>query len=133
MSRLMKILAAFSVCLIVIACSSSNTPEATAKAFIEKSYAGNADAALALIHMPQESKPGEREMMQGKIKGMVAEQKDRAERKGGVKEITVQSSEIDKNDPNRAYANVHIQFKDGTDTDDRVRLIKIDGKWKVFL
>lgn len=132
MSRWLKILAIFSAFFIVAACSGSNTPEATAKAFIEKSYAGDAEGVLALMHMPEGDKPGEKEMAEGKIKAMVAESKDTAQKKGGVKQVTVETAEINKNDPNHAKASVHIQFKDGEEND-TVHLIKIDGKWKVRL
>lgn len=134
MSKVLKIIAALSFFCVMAACSGvGSTPEATAKAFIEKSYAGEADAALALMHLPKGTKPGEDEMLQGKIKATVAEQKDEAQQKGGVKEITVQPAEVDKNDPNHATAHVRIQFQNGTASDERVRLIKIDNKWKVFL
>lgn len=132
MSRWLRILAIFSAFFMVAACSGGNTPEATAKAFIEKSYAGEADAALALMHMPAGDKPGDKEMFEGKIKAMVADNKDEAQKKGGVKKVTVEKVEIDKNDPNHAEAVVHIQFKEGEEKD-TVRLIKIDDKWKVRL
>ena len=130
MFRLWKVLAVVAASFIVVACSAGNTPEATAKAFIEKSYAGDAEAVLALMHLPADAKPGESELIQGKIKATVAEQKAEAQEKGGLKAVTVQSSEIDKNDPNHARVAVHIQFANGSDTETG-RLIKIDGKWKV--
>lgn len=131
MSRWLKVLVTVSAFFIVAACSGGNTPEATAKAFIEKSYAGDADAVLALVHMPEGEKPGAKEMAEGKIKAIVAESKDKAEKKGGVKKVTVQMAEVNQDNPNRAKATVHIQFKEGEETE-RVRLIKVDGKWKVL-
>ena len=64
-------LADFAASFIVVARSAGNTSEATAKAFIEKSYAGDAEAVLALMHLPADAQPGESELMPGEIKAAV--------------------------------------------------------------
>lgn len=128
----MKELTIVSAFFIITACSVGNTPEATAKVFIEKSYAGDADTVLALMHMPEGDKPGKKEMVEGKIKAMVAENKDAAQKKGGVKKVIVEVAEVNKNDPNHAKVSVHIVFREGEENE-TVHLIKIDEKWKVRL
>ena len=48
-----------------------------------------------------------------------------------MKNITAEPAEIDQQDPNRARVKLTIEFGNGESTSDRVRLIKIDGNWKV--
>lgn len=124
------LLAAFAVA----ACSGpKNTPEGVATAFVERVYKGDADGAIKLTHLPDDSKPGEAEMMQGKIKSMLAESKAMANEKGGVKEISVLSSEIDSRDPNRARVSLKVTFNQAGEKMENVELIQIEGKWKVGL
>lgn len=84
------------------------------------------------MHMPEDDKSGKKEMVEGKIKAMVAENKDAAQKKGGVRKVIVEAAKINKNDPNHAKVSVHILFREGEENE-TVHLIKIDGKWKVRL
>ena len=71
-----KCLSVLAVLFLLAACSSSS-PEKTAKKFIAESYSGNADAVIAMIYMPDErkEKPGEKEIVSGKVKASIAKQK----------------------------------------------------------
>ncbi|WP_343292149.1 DUF4878 domain-containing protein [Vandammella animalimorsus] len=112
------------------ACSDvGSSPEATAKAFIKGVYGGDADAALKLVHIPNGS-PGEAEMAQGKVRAGVAEAKAKADKQGGFKDVEIKASEISPQDPNRANTTLRVVFKQG-EKQERVRTIKVDGKWKV--
>ena len=118
--------------IFLTACSGpKNTPDGVAVAFIERSYKGDVDGAMSLIHLPDSSKPGTTEMVQGKMKAAIAKAREKAERQGGVEEIAVQSSTIDANDPNRARVALKVRFKQGEDTE-KMHLIQVEGKWKIF-
>lgn len=129
LTRLILVLLA---AVALAACSGAgSSPEATAKAFIQKMYDGDGDGALKLAHMPQ-GKPGEAEMAQGKIRAGAAEAKAKAEQQGGLKEVEVKESTINPNDPNNALTVLRVSFKNGV-KEERVRTIKVDGDWKVRL
>lgn len=118
--------------IFLTACSGpKNTPDGVAVAFIERSYKGDVNGAMSLVHLPDSSKPGKTEMAQGKMKAMIAKAREKAESQGGMEEITVQSSEIDTDDPNRARVALKVRFKQGEGME-KVRLIQVEGKWKIF-
>ena len=91
---------------------------------------------LSLIHFPEEekAKPGVEEMVSGKIKGAAGKAKERAERKGGVKEVTVLESKMDEAN-GLGMVKIQTTFKnDGSESEkDNVKLIKSNDKWQVRL
>ena len=129
--RAALLLTAFAAIFLAACSGPKNTPDGVAVAFIERSYKGDVDGAMSLIHLPDSSRPGETEMAQGKMKAMIAKAREKAESQGGVEAIAVQSSTIDANDPNRARVILKVRFKQGEGTE-KVRLIQVEGKWKIF-
>ncbi|UOP01096.1 hypothetical protein [Kingella potus] len=72
------LLAAAATALLSAACSgSASTPEKAATAFVEKNYAGDADAVLAVAYIPEKDRrqEGLGDMLRGKIKEGVAGKK----------------------------------------------------------
>ncbi|MDK4535449.1 DUF4878 domain-containing protein [Kingella kingae] len=135
MQKMFKWFAVAVVSGMLAACGGgSSSPESAAQTFVEKSYQGDADAVIAMIHIPEEDKkPGVEEVISGKIKAGVAEQKDYAEKQNGVAEITTEPAQVSPNDSKRATVNVQIKFKNDKTRQDRVRLIEVDGNWKINL
>lgn len=129
-----KLVSTFAVSLLLAACS-GKSPEDTAKKFVSEIYNGNADAVVAMVYLDDadKQKPGVQEMLSGKIKASVAEQKALAEKQGGVESITAEPAAIDPADSNRANVSVTTKFKNGKTDTDRVRLINVDGTWKIRL
>ena len=132
MKTMTKLVSTFAVSLLLAACS-AKSPEDTAKKYVSEIYNGNADAVVAMIHLDDANKqnPGMQEMLSGKIKVAVAEQKAFAEQQGGVESITAEPAAIDPADSNRANVNVKTQFKSGKTHTDWVGLINVDGTWKI--
>ena len=130
-----KWLAVAVVSGVLAACGGgSSSPESAAKTFVEKSYQGDADAVIAMIYIPEKDKrPGIEEIVNGKIKLGVAEQKDYAEKQNGIAEITTEPAQVSSNDSKRAVVSVQIKFKNDKTRQDRVRLIEVDGNWKINL
>ena len=134
MKTMTKLVSTFAVSLLLAACS-GKSPEDTAKKFVSEIYNGNADAVVAMVHLDDadKQKPGVQEMLSGKIKASVAEQKALAEQQGGVESITAEPAAIDPADSNRANVSVTTKFKNGKTDTDRMRLINVDGTWKIRL
>lgn len=132
MKTMTKLVSTFAVSLLLAACS-AKSPEDTAKKYVSEIYNGNTDAVVAMIHLDDADKqnPGMQEMLSGKIKVAVAEQKAFAEQQGGVESITAEPAAIDPADSNRANVNVKTQFKSGKTHTDWVGLINVDGTWKI--
>ena len=132
MKTMTKLVSTFAVSLLLAACS-GKSPEDTAKKYVSEIYNGNTDAVVAMIHLDDANKqnPGRQEMLSGKIKVAVAEQKAFAEQQGGVESITAEPAAIDPADSNRANVNVKTQFKSGKTHTDWVGLINVDGTWKI--
>ena len=134
MTTMTKLVSTFAVSLLLAACS-GKSPEDTAQKFVSEIYNGNADAVVAMVYLDDadKQKPGVQEMLSGKIKASVAEQKALAEKQGGVESITAEPAAIDPADSNRANVSVTTKFKNGKTDTDRVRLISVDGTWKIRL
>ena len=130
--RAALLLTAFAAIFLAACSGPKNTPDGVAVAFIERSYKGDVDGAMSLVHLPDSSKPGKTEMAQGKMKAMIAKAREKAESQGGVEAIAVQSSTIDANDPNRARVILKVRFKQGEGTE-KMRLIQVKGQWKIFI
>ena len=134
MKTMTKLVSTFAVSLLLAACS-AKSPEDTAQKFVSEIYNGNTDAVVAMIHLDDANKqnPGMQEMLSGKIKVAVAEQKALAEKQGGVESITAEPAAIDPADSNRANVSVTTKFKNGKTDTDRVRLLDVEGTWKIGL
>ncbi|PJK11730.1 hypothetical protein CO614_07210 [Lysobacteraceae bacterium NML120232] len=124
-------IALFAMTLLV-ACG-KKSPEDVARAFVEKSYAGDADAVIAMLHVSEraEAKPGEQELLTGKLRAMVAEKKAEADDRGGVEKITTEGAQAHPGDAKRASVEVTVHFKQGTSTKERVNLVETDKGWRV--
>lgn len=126
-------LAVVLAAVVLAACSGAGSgPEGTARAFTKAVYAGDADAALDLLHWPDD-KAVPAEVIRGKLAPMIATGKTLAETRGGVDEIEVSEVKINPQDENRATARVVVRFKNGETESENTSLIKVDGKWKIEL
>lgn len=135
MKLLFKLLAGLCVVLMLASCGSS-TPEAAAKKYMEAVFDGDADKVISMIYLPDKEKkePGVQDMLSGKVKGMVADAKKRADKNSGVKEITTDEAKYSE-DKKTAEVMVTVTFKnnDSEPKKEHVSLIDIDGGWKLNL
>lgn len=114
-----------------MACAgASDSPQAAAKAFVKQLYAGDGDAALKLVYMPEGGRPGTAERLQGKVRAGAAEAKAKADELGGLKDIEIAATQLSPNDPNRARIELRLVFGSG-EKKEHVNTIKVDGKWLV--
>ena len=137
-----RLFAAAALGLLLAACSgASSSPESAAKNFVEKSYAGDADAVVSMVYLSEadKAKSGGEDMLRGKVKSAVERKKAYAEQRGGVDEITAEAAEAAEaapardDDQQRATVKVLVKFKKGDSRHENVRLIESDGAWKIRL
>lgn len=131
-----RFFAAAALGLLLAACSgASSSPENAAKAFVEKSYAGDADAVMAMVYIDEKDKKdaGVEDMVRGKIKSAVAKQKEFAEQHGGIDEITAQEAVRNPNNEKKARVAVEVKFKEGEARRENVPVIETDSGWKIDL
>lgn len=130
-------LAFIGVCaVILVGCGSKGkSPEDVAVAYVTYAYKGDADSMMKLMYLPKEDmKDGGEDFVKGKIKQAATKAAAEADRKGGVKEIVVESSEID--DPNgKGVVKVVTHFKnEGSQSQKQnVRVVRSNEQWKVNL
>ena len=131
-----RFFAAAALGLLLAACSgASSSPENAAKAFVEKSYAGDADAVMAMVYIDEQDKKdaGVEDMVRGKIKSAVAKQKEFAEQHGGIDKITAQEAERNPANEKKARVAVEVKFKEGETRRENVPVIETDSGWKIDL
>ena len=131
-----RFFAAAALGLLLAACSgASSSPENAAKAFVEKSYAGDADAVMAMVYIDEKDKKdaGVEDMVRGKIKSAVAKQKEFAEQHGGIDEITAQEAERNPANEKKARVAVEVKLKEGETRRENVPVIETDSGWKIDL
>ena len=131
-----RFFAAAALGLLLAACSgASSSPESAAKAFVEKSYAGDADAVMAMVYIDEKDKKdaGVEDMVRGKIKSAVAKQKESAEQHGGIDEITAQEAVRNPANEKKARVAVEVKFKEGEPHRENVPVIETDSGWKIDL
>jgi len=121
-----------AVSLFLAACSSSGDPEQVAQAFTRAAYAGDVDKLMELIDTPANAQANQKDMVRGKLQMMVAATSALAAQKGGVDKI--ETGKVSYNeDKTIATVPVTVLFENDEKTTDSVRLVKVDGDWKVKL
>lgn len=125
--KIKKLCLALILGIVLSACGSSS-PEDIALDFTKKVYKGDAAILDYFDFDLKEAKESEKEFINGKIRAMVAERKEEADEKGGVKEIIIGEKDI-RGD--RARIKITTIFKDDSNSTRSIPLIKKDGKWLI--
>lgn len=131
LKKLIMALAFSAVALLLVACG-GNEPKDVAVAFIENVYRGKGDDLLKYVYLPNEKKAeaGVKEMVEGKLKAAASQAAQKAEDAGGLKSVEVVSEEIKEN---TATISLRVNFGNGNEDSERVRLIKDKDEWKIQL
>lgn len=127
--KLIKI--SWLICLLLIGlvgCSSSNTPESIAQAFIEATYKGDIEKAKKYC-MPESKQ----------LLDMLATQFSKEDESKNIKKNVTSTVndctfKIDKdNGTETARVYLTVKAENGFERDERVDMIKYDGEWRVVL
>lgn len=122
--KIKKLCLALILGIVLSACGSSN-PEDIALDFTKKVYKGDTDA-LEYFDLKRIKDSDTKELINGKIHVMLVEAKEKADEKGGVKEIIIGEKDIREN---KARIEVTTIFKDDSNSTETINLVKKDGKW----
>ncbi len=124
----LALIAAFAVFLV--ACGGSNEPKAVAIDFEKALIDGKVKKLTSLINLSDEEKKQHSKEIEGKLLQMIAQVEKQVNAKGGFDKIEFVEEQITED---KAVVSLKIHFKDGSNIDDRVRLEKVNGTWKVNL
>ena len=119
--------------LVVTACSSNDTPEAVAEKFIKAGYTGDVNGILDALYIPDELKTNGvdiKVLMKSKMKVAIDQAVATAKQNGGFDQVKISSTEYN-DDKTQATSKTIIIFKDGTENNSALSLIKVDGKWLI--
>lgn len=126
-----KLLAGLFACVCVFlmaACGSTggNTPTAVAENYLSELKAGNYENLVDQLYFKQELTDTDKEQLVAMCKGKVEKT---IEKNGEIKGWTINSEEIAE-DGQTAVVKYTLHHEN-KDVEDKVKLINVDGEWKV--
>lgn len=119
---------------LLIACSSSNSPEKVAQNYINAVLSNDIDGLMNTLYIPADAPEEQETLMRGKLTMLLAETSTRVISQGGVKEVTYSKPEYNA-DKTRATmaATIHYKKDNAPKKEETIVLVKADGDWKVSL
>ena len=119
---------------LLIACSSSNSPEKVAKEYINAVLANDIDGLMNTLYIPADAHKDQETLMRGKLTMMLAEASTRVISQGGVKEVTYSKPEYNA-EKTRATMAATIHYKKDNAPKKEETIVFVDTKdvWKVSL
>lgn len=128
MKKLIYFLMSAIALLLVVSCSSSNTPSGAMKTYLSAVESGDYEKFVDGIHM-KNVKPDD---MAETKEGMTAMLKEKAskdlEKRGGLKSFEILSEEISE-DGNTAVVEFKQVYGNGDEVNSEQKMVKVDGKW----
>ena len=125
MKKMFRLMVATIVVVLMTACGKSATPEGAAKAFLKDYQKGDYAAMVDQMHFSKELSAEDKaqftEMLQGKIAPEV-------EKKGGIDSFDLGEVEVAE-DGQSAKVKYTLHFGNGTESNDDMKLVNVDGKW----
>lgn len=126
-----KLLAGLFACVCVFvmaACggAGANTPTAVAENYLSDLKAGNYEALVDQLYFKQEMSDTDKEQLVVMCKGKVEQT---IEKNGELKGWKITSEEIAE-DGQKAVVKYTLKYEN-KDVEDKVKLINVDGEWKV--
>jgi len=130
MKKLQHLLALVVACMVAFtACSSSSdSSKDVVKSYLDNVIAGKYEKAASNFYFKNE--PSETE-----LKALAAKLEEGYGKDGGLKSYEIVSEEITKAEEeggiDKARVEVKLFYKDGKESEETMKLIKKDGKWKI--
>lgn len=131
--RAFKLAFIAAVAAFLVACGGGNEPKDVAIGFEKAMIDGNVKKLMSMINLSDLKEDEKKELnkeIEGKLLQMSARVDKQVKAKNGFDKIEFIEEQITED---KAVVKLKIHFKDGSNIDDRVRLTKVDGKWKVEL
>ena len=124
MKKIVRLMAMAIVVLAFAACG-SKSPEGAAKSFLKYYQNGDYAAMVDQMHFSKDISDDDKaqfaEMLQGKIAPEI-------EKKGGIDSFEIGEVEMAE-DGQSAKVKYTLHFGNGTDSNDDMKLVLVDGKW----
>lgn len=127
MKKSVILLASLALMFIFSACGGDNSPKGVAETYCEAVIDGDIETVFDMMEGSDKATDEEKAFWIGMARDKFSKQ---AEAKGGFDKFEVLSEEIAE-DGQTAKVKVKFTFKDGSDKEETVRLILIDGDWKL--
>ena len=119
---------------LLIACSSSNSPEKVAQDYINAVLSNDIDSLMSTLYIPADAPKEQESLMRGKLTMLLAETSTRVISQGGVKNVIYSTPEYNA-DKTRAnlVATIHYKKDNAPEKEENIALIKTDDGWKITL
>lgn len=113
---------------MLVSCIESDTPSSVAKKYLTYIKDGNYEKAVDMIHfkkeMTKEDKQQVVSLMEDKMKSAYGEQ-------GNISDIEITGEEIEEDGEHAKVTYKYMDAKKDKEKTDKMKLVKIDGKWMV--
>ena len=125
MKKMFRLMAMTIVALAFAACGNSNTPEGAVEKMLKSYQKGDYAAVIDQLHFSKElSKEDKAQLVQ------LFQEKDapEVEKKGGIASFDIAEAEVAE-DGQSARVKYTLHYGNGTQKDDKHKVILVDGKW----
>ncbi len=127
MKKIFRLMAIAIVAFAFAACGGNATPEKAAEKFLKTYQKGDYVGMVDQMHFSQEPTKEQKEQFAGMIEQKVASE---IAKKDGIASFEVKEAEIAE-DGQKAKVEYILHFGNGTESDDTLKLVLVDGKWMV--
>ena len=127
MKKMLRLMAVAIVALTMAACGGNNTPEGAAQKFLKVYQNGDYKAMVDQMHFTKEATDEQKAQFASLIEQKVAGE---IEKKGGIESFEVKEAQVAE-DGQSAKVEYILHFGNGTESDDTLKLVLVDGKWMV--
>lgn len=121
-------------CAVFLAACGSNEPKDVALSFEKAMIDGDVKKVMSQLYLVKKGDTpltdADKQAIEGKLMMMTGEVKNKTQARGGFDKVEFVEETVGENE---AQVKVRLHFKDGSTSDDKVYLIKNDGKWQVNL
>lgn len=123
-----------ALCAVFLAACGSNEPKDVALSFEKAMIDGDVKKVMSQLYLVKKGDTpltdADKQAIEGKLMMMTGEVKNKTQARGGFDKVEFIEETVGENE---AQVKVRLHFKDGSTSDDKVYLIKNDGKWQVNL
>ena len=136
MKLIMKFCSIFLLAFFLNACSSGDSPEKVAETFITAGYNKDVDTVVDLIYLPKEDAPegvDVKAMIKSKLAKSMETSYEKTQSHGGLDKVECAPIQYTNDDKTKGIVDITVVFKDNTKLDQKLTLIKDNGKWLISM
>lgn len=126
MKKILSILSIALVALAFVSCN-KNTPEGVIEEYVACMQKGQYEEALNLFYFKKALTDNDRQQYASLLRDKVGKEIDK---KGGITGVEITKMDVAE-DGNTANAEYVLKYGDGSTKDEKAKLLKVDGDWKM--